>query len=262
MVSAILNFMYKYLVVGLTFLIITFSGWYIIKLGGGELIRNAFLGAPEQTTLNTPTIESVVGIYSCDKTTGCQDKYVILLREDQTIEFLSSSDPSSQEELKQEDEDTVEIIDNEVAEPTAQEIERSRIVFLDENTKPEDLPTPESSIITIEDGASSTMPTSTEAIIEPSSSFGPTAEEAQVFENITSLTELEESSKAAVEKGTWSFGGGNILIITLTQVGETEYNTPQKLIIKKIGASTLSNISYDKLRYKQMVKPVFVKLEG
>jgi hypothetical protein len=232
-----------------------------------DFIRGAFLGEPEQTTLNNPTVESVAGIYSCNKKTGCKDKYVIMLREDQTIELLSSVNPSVTDELKNEDPNSqeVEVIDDVTIPEDKKPVERSSIVFLDASGQPLGQPATEqasSTTIVVEDATSSLTTTTTTP--ETTSQETPQQENGEegIPSSITSLTELEDATKAVVEKGTWSFGGGNILIITLTSLGDTEYNTPQKLVIKKIGSSTLSSISFNKQRYKEMIKPVFVKVEN
>jgi hypothetical protein len=197
---------------------------------------------------------------------------MMMLREDQTIEFLSSNDPSHDDELKKEDtprstEESSSTTSNE--DTQEKKVERSSIVFVGEGGQSTEIPEQEQATST-NDTVRVTTASSTEGNTSSGSSTqeAPTiaenvlgTDEENVPENLTSLSDLEDASKAVVEKGTWSFGGGNILIITLTQLGDTEYTEPQKLIIKKIGASTLSNIAYDKGRYKEMVRPVFVKVD-
>lgn len=243
----------------------------MIKAGGGELITNAFNGDGEGgATLNNPTVEDVIGIYSCSIKTGCKDRYMMMLRDDQTIEFLSSNDPSQEEELKKEDTTGVQAdLSTSTEETQEKKVERTSIVFVGEEGQSNETQQGNTATST-QDGGDVAVASSTEngSSSKQTTSEVPTiaenvlgTDEENVPENLTSLSDLENASKAVVEKGTWAFGGGNILIITLTQLGDTEYTEPQKLVIKKIGASTLSNIAYDKTRYKEMVRPVFVKVD-
>ena len=63
------------------------------------------------------------------------------------------------------------------------------------------------------------------------------------------------------EIGNWDLGVQNMLVITITGQGELVYDIPQKIVIKKVTAKTLSKISYTKNNYKDIISPIFIKQE-
>lgn len=241
--------MYKYLIIGVTLIILYGSGYYIWRSGGGELIRNAY-ATDVTTNLNPPTTETISGIYSCDIKTGCSHKYTLFLKEDMTVELLSS--------LVHEKVDTKEIY---AEEEVAQTIERNSIIV---NSSDSAVVTNNESSASLEEVASSSLisidtTNATTTAVE----FATTTEnipKEQPSKPIESLADIvNDQPLGNIVKGSWGLGHNNILIITLTEQGTTTFEIPQKLIIKKIESSVLSRIDFNKTDYKDMIKPAFVR---
>ena len=240
--------MYKYLIVGVTLMIIGGSGYYIHKAGGGELITNAITSdtPPNQ---DPPTLDGVTGVYVCDLSSGCTKKYILILKSDQTTELSLTNEQPTPDTASSDD--------------TQQKpIERDSIVV---NTDLAQLDqTTTSSSTEIEDTSNTPRDTSTTTTesdpgtTEQSEPSEDTHEETSLS-GIASLDELSTVSQDTIEKGTWDLSAGNLLVVNITEEGSKPYDIPQKLIVKNVGASTLSKISYTKANYKDMVRPVFVK---
>ena len=94
-----------------------------------------------------------------------------------------------------------------------------------------------------------------------------TAEMVQIDNSNNSSTnnnQLDSSSsniQQNEDKGTWDLDVQNMLVVSFNGHGDTEYSSPQKLIIKNVGSTALFGIHYTKANYKDMVKPIFVKQE-
>ncbi len=228
--------MYKYLIIGIACMVIIGSGYYMWRSGGGELIRNAY-SVDAQSNLNPPTVESVTGIYTCTKKTGCNNKYTILLKEDQTFQMLASYD------------NEIEIVPTEEIVGGEQE-ERNSIVVNDTLT-----PNTSETEVLSTGGDTVVIATNTEMsadIVSDNININETSEnESSTFESLDPLSDIES--------GKWGLGRGNILILTVTEQGTTTLDNPKKLIIGKIGASILSSISYNRSQYKDMIKPTFIR---
>lgn len=228
--------MYKHLIVGLTLIILWGSGYYIVNSGGGELIKNA-LFSNSQTGMSAPTEETVAGIYSCYAKTGCASKYTILLKEDQTAMLVASADAINVHEGDV-DLEMLASLENEVG---------IEVASTSDNAAPTDSLTSQSdTTASTTDSSVTDVATSTEEFVSPDVKF---------------QTLVTSSPDANLEKGSWSFGSGNIIIAVFTEYGTTTYKTPHKLIIKKVEASILSRISFNKENYKDMLKPVFLREE-
>ncbi len=243
--------MYKNLIIGLTIIIVWGAGYYIMKSGGGELIRNAY-STDAETNLNPPTHESVAGIYSCDDKSGCAIKYTILLKEDQTLELLSSTKNDEDVFLPESDENNSQI-ESKSEESDTKQVERSSIIINESIPQMPDSGIVENPSIESSDTSSSTVALNSDEV----------KDEIMQQEYSTSVTSLNEGEDPNVSdmitKGTWGLTSNNILILTLTEQGTTTFEVPRKLIVKKVGASLLSRIDYNKNHYKDMVKPVFVR---
>lgn len=83
--------MYKNIAVLLLLLLIGGGAYSIVESGGINVIRNAYTNDPKTNT-NPPSIENIVGLYSCTVRSGCNNKYLVLLKDDMTAEILLSSD--------------------------------------------------------------------------------------------------------------------------------------------------------------------------
>lgn len=78
--------MYKYLIVGVTFLVIGGAGYYFNATGGGDLV----IQAVAQTNGNEGGVKGVdvfSGVYECDVSTGCKKLTRFLLNDDTTFEI-------------------------------------------------------------------------------------------------------------------------------------------------------------------------------
>lgn len=234
--------MYKYLIVGVALLFLVSGGYYINKAGGGDLLASAF-SKPPQSNLPPPTLESVTGVYTCDTSSGCNNKFVLLLRDDQTAEMIQllNTDESSETADKVANDDTV--------------IERTSISTetpsLEENTmadtKSLEQSTPPVNETTTEPFPNNETPLQNEDI------------ELQPLDKNISPEIVDTRPSSTTEKGNWDIGVQNMLVITFTEQGTTTYDVPQKLVIKNVEASILSKIHYTKSLYQEMKDPVFVK---
>ncbi len=70
----------------------------------------------------------------------------------------------------------------------------------------------------------------------------------------------EDQDIGVYEKGEWSIGVKNMLVINLTSSNQEEYGVPQKIVINNVTSKILSKISYTKTRYKDMHNPIFAKV--
>lgn len=241
--------MYKALIIGIALMVTCGSGYYIIKSGGGEMIANA-LTNDTPPNAEPPTIEGVTGVYICDTGSGCTKRYVLVLKEDQTLEMSSLAD-------------VVENADSDKGEESADSekpIERNSIIVNTTEAPALD--------ITLDASTSSTdtltTTSSTQDVLQSNNDTEVSiiSSDTTITEQSASLAVLEELNSvplSTIEKGNWTIGVQNMLVINLLEVGTTTYNVPQKLVVKNVGASTLSKISYTKANYKNMIKPVFVK---
>lgn len=92
--------MYKYLIVGVTFLVLGGAGYYFNSSGGGDLVAQAIVngdGAKGGTSA-----ELYSGTYECTSDTGCETPYLFILNDDTTFEVL--------EVVGTEEEDTKKLI--------------------------------------------------------------------------------------------------------------------------------------------------------
>lgn len=227
-------YMYKYLIIGVSLMFISGGSYYINKAGGG-LISEVVSGNT-QTTITPLNLENIPGVYICGVTSGCENEYVLLLKNDKTVEMTSVS------------------ADNQI--PFTTNTSDTSIKAGKET------PVPDSKVSSGSDNMTATSTeVATDGTTTPNNetSSDPTS---QVLSNVTSLEELPNNgSPSIVEKGTWDLGVQNMLVITLTEYGTTTYEVPQKLVIKNVEGNTLSKISYTKINYKDMVTPVFIKQE-
>lgn len=217
------------------------AGYYINKAGGGELIGNA-LSRDEKQIMDPPTSDTVAGLYICDTNSGCTKKYVLILKSDQMAE-MTVIDPITEEENELENVEAT-IDENKVLAPL------SPLVNSNSSTSPTD----GAAIV-----ESPTVDTSTTTL-----PFTDTPVASPLTDEVLSekyLSDVPEQAILTVEKGDWSLGVMNLLVITFTETGSSTYDIPQKIVVKSVGASLLSKISYTKSNYKDMVKPVFIKQE-
>lgn len=249
--------------IGIALIAIIISFHYINKSGGAELIRNAYNNDPSGS-LDVPTVDTVSGIYFCDNKSGCNNKYVLLLKEDQTAQMVSTTDLSPDspyyDSLSQNDSSNSTNTANDV-------IQRNSIVAGDnppagDNTQSSGAQDNSTSTNIVTDASSTDVtvsPTDTQQS-QDTSNQQPVDNTNQIQENIGQVFDASNGTDSLyVKKGTWDFGNGNILIVSITEQGTTTLESPQKFIIKQVRASLLSGISYNKLVYKDMIKPVFIK---
>lgn len=87
--------MYKYLIIGVAFMFISAGAYYINQAGGG-LISNIVAGnINEEDNLTPINPENIPGTYICNTTSTCQNKYILSLKNDATVE-LTRTIPSTE----------------------------------------------------------------------------------------------------------------------------------------------------------------------
>lgn len=248
--------MYKYLIISIAIMSIGGAGYYINKAGGGELIGNAITG---ETKINTipPTLETVAGLYICDNSSGCENKYVLLLKDNQTAEMLLISPKNGIDEIETEKKLDTDTIDT--------PIERNSIIVNDTTNQsisnPSAIEATEATTSTLlAPENSSTTDTNIVEATESEERFTPEENDHDI-DDMIALKVTDTHPDFFTEKGEWSIGVQNMLVVTFFGLGTTTYEIPQKFVIKNVGASTLSKISYTKSNYKDMVSPVFIKQE-
>jgi len=232
--------MYKYLIIGIAFMFIASSLHYIKKSGGDELIINA-ITSNQPDNFIPPTISSVTGVYVCDGESGCNNKYILLLKEDGTAEMILLPEESTDTETESEEKNT-QVRNSIIVNETLKDSEPGAMSTVSTSTNDEPS-TPESNVAVLT--ATPTDENTTSA--ELSNLFSP---------DTTNL-----GSTSVIDKGNWSLAVQNMLVVTLKEQGTTTYDVPQKLVVKNVGASTLSRISYTKSVYSDMINPTFVKQE-
>jgi hypothetical protein len=234
--------MYKTLIVGVALMVFVSAGYYINKVGG-PLITDAIAG--NRPNYDTPPIDqdAIPGMYVCDSLSGCANKYVLLLKSDQTAEmiFLQST-----EEIQS----SIGDINKKNTSPLQEQV---MILKKEENS----LDSSSTSTQTQE-----VSPSSTELVPVVTTSNEPLFDEGEQKtenKNTSTLDIVNDNSLTNVEKGEWSIGVQNMLVVTFNEYGTTTYTVPQKFVIKDISTTTLSEISYTKSNYKDMVNPIFLK---
>lgn len=247
--------MYKYLIIGIAFVFTLSGNYYIRKAGGAELISKAVSGETKTNSVPLP-IEDMVGLYVCDTQSGCNNKHVLLLKNDQTSELLQISND-------------VEITDDkfsEIATTIEERLSQSQNdVILNTSTSTEN-----SEInlnYSVKDDSNNTEQEVSTTTINRSDSF--INEERQSNDNeiknsshLTSFFELNGNSEYILEKGVWDLDIQNILIITIKERGTSTYQVPQKIVVRNIdNLVKFSKISYTKSNYEGMINPIFVKQE-
>ncbi len=238
--------MYKYLIIAIAFMSIGGGGYYLRSSGGAELIDKA-LSNDKQTILNPPTTESVSGLYVCNPTSGCKNKYVLLLKADQTAEMLLLTPETINPETNIEDsltkDDSISKTETLSAEAnnssTTQNIE---VINTENASNTIQIPQVGQDIKEIPEDSNKTDITPTVTIPD-------------------SLNNLSKEENPNTDKGTWDFGVQNMLVITFNEHGTSTYNIPQKVVIKNVNNDSLSRMNYTKSIYEDMINPVFIKQE-
>lgn len=243
---------YKYLIVGIALMFAWSALHYISKVGGTELILGA-ISNDSSAGLIPPTVDSVTGAYICDSNSGCNNKYVLLLKSDQTAEMILVS--------KSEDADSQNM---NYSQEEHKKIERNSIVIndsvfpTDNNNNLENIGITSSSTIS---GTSSTTSQATEKIIsEDVEDLQKNVQSENNQDSLSFLSDNKTKNNDKAEKGSWDLTLQNILVVTFNESGTTTYEVPQKIVVKGVGASILSKINYTKSVYKDMEKPVFIKM--
>jgi hypothetical protein len=110
--------MYKYLVVGVTVIIILGAGYYLRTSGGATLIGDAY-AQDAHTSLNPTSIEAIPGVYFCDNSSGCVSTSTLVLKDDNTLDMTTVSTSSSEISI--------------ISEPTTEEVQEE---IQDEDVQP------------------------------------------------------------------------------------------------------------------------------
>lgn len=79
--------MYKYLIIGIALMFFSAGAYYINSAGGG-LISDIVAGnITSEANLTPLNIEKIPGIYVCNTSTTCKNKYTLSLKNDKTLEL-------------------------------------------------------------------------------------------------------------------------------------------------------------------------------
>lgn len=226
------------------------GGSYYINRAGGGLISEVISGRNIQTSLVPIAPETIPGVFTCGADSGCENSYTILLKEDRTVEmtrpvYIDSKDDEN----------------NDGGETESEEVE---VISSEENA----VATADTSTTTTTVAQDETQAASATDQEEPSMNKAVTLSDDTTSENInkksSKTAKSEESSEKLtfiIDKGTWTLGVQNMLVLTFNEYGTSTYNIPQKLVVKDVGISTLSKISFTKTNYTNMTNPVFTKQE-
>lgn len=81
--------MYKFIVLGLGFLLL-FGGAYLIKKSDKEGVLNYAFSKEIKVLPTVNTKEMISGVYKCDIENGCASPYVLILSDDNNVEMTTS----------------------------------------------------------------------------------------------------------------------------------------------------------------------------
>jgi hypothetical protein len=222
------------MIVGLACVVFGIFGSYLYKAGGYDLIVNAVASPNQAPGTPPPTIDEMAGVYSCDEHNGCTEKYVLLLKSDQSAEMTlvknSEEEGSSGVEEQAGVQQPLPLVTNELSQATDTAVE-------------------------IANNPLKEIATSTQTKEKEQAPTDPS------LQNITTLENLDHVEPITIEKGTWDITVQNMIVINFTEQGTTTYAIPRKLVVKSTTGKRLSKINYTKSIYKEMKDPVFVKID-
>ncbi len=90
--------MYKYLIVGVTFLVLGGAGYYFNSSGGGDLIVQAIATADGEN-YGVSGIEVFSGKYECVEVDGCSPATYFVLNGDTTLEITSRKEGEEEQTI-------------------------------------------------------------------------------------------------------------------------------------------------------------------
>lgn len=89
--------MYKYLIVGVTFLVLGGAGYYFNSSGGGDLIVQA-IATTDGQNYGVSGVEVFSGKYECGTSDGCSSTTYFVLNGDTTLEITSVKEGEDDEQ--------------------------------------------------------------------------------------------------------------------------------------------------------------------
>lgn len=81
--------MYRKLILGILLAVASSATYYVVFSGGANVITNAVQN-DVTPSYNTPTIEMLTGIYSCTKDRGCLGTTTLTLKDDNSVEMITT----------------------------------------------------------------------------------------------------------------------------------------------------------------------------
>lgn len=80
--------MYRKLILGILLLVSSSATYYVVFSGGSNVITGAIKN-DVTPSYNTPTVDMLSGIYTCDKSSGCLGPITLTLKDDNTVEMVT-----------------------------------------------------------------------------------------------------------------------------------------------------------------------------
>lgn len=90
--------MYKYLIVGVTLLVVGGAGYYFNSSGGSDLIVQA-IAQTDGENYGVSGIEVFSGTYSCDASDGCEQVTTLILSGDTTLEITRLDEEGLEQQI-------------------------------------------------------------------------------------------------------------------------------------------------------------------